>query len=118
MPSSLPFVTYPYQDEALLEVDACIGNEDLVIEKSRDMGCVVAGAGGDAEEVAVRVRAGVRPDVEDGGLRGQRGDPKSLFYKVRFLLDRLPMWMCREGRGCGAEAHGAGEPGERVDFRG
>lgn len=34
----LPFITYPFQDEALLDMNEAIGNHDLVIRKSRDMG--------------------------------------------------------------------------------
>ena len=34
----IPFITYRYQDEAMLEIDDAIGKHDLLIEKSRDMG--------------------------------------------------------------------------------
>ena len=36
--TKIPFVLYPYQRDGLLELFDAIGNEDLLIEKSRDMG--------------------------------------------------------------------------------
>ena len=98
MPSSLPFVTYPYQDEALLEVDACLGQEDLVIEKSRDMGVswLVLVAMVRRWLFEFEQTFGLTSRTEDYVDNG--GDPKSLFYKVRFIVDRLPMWML-PGRG-------------------
>lgn len=97
-PSSLPFVTYPYQDEALLEVDACLGNEDLVIEKSRDMGVswLVLVAMVRRWLFEFEQAFGLTSRTEDYVDNGS--DPKSLFFKVRFLVDRLPMWML-PGRG-------------------
>ena len=42
----LPFILYPYQEDALLELIDHIGNRDLLIDKSRDMGasclCIAA----------------------------------------------------------------------------
>lgn len=34
----IPFVTYPFQDESLLEMNESLGYEDIGIEKSRDQG--------------------------------------------------------------------------------
>lgn len=36
--SCVPFVTYPFQDETIMELDASIGKRDICIKKSRDMG--------------------------------------------------------------------------------
>ena len=33
-----PFITYPYQDRAILDLEACLGVRDIAFPKSRDMG--------------------------------------------------------------------------------
>jgi len=34
----VPFITYDYQDDGILEIQEAIGRHDLLAEKSRDMG--------------------------------------------------------------------------------
>lgn len=83
---TLPFITYDYQDDAILEIQACIGNYDLVIEKSRDMGaswcCITVLEHpwhfGDQQTFLMLSRK--EQLVDD-----KKADPKSLFYKVDFL---------------------------------
>ncbi len=92
-PSYLPCVTYPYQDEALREVDACIGVEDLVVEKSRDMGAswlilIAFVRRWLFEQGQMFLLTSRNEDYVD-----KPGDAKSLFWKVQFLVERFPMWM-------------------------
>lgn len=35
---TVPFITYPFQDEVFADLDASIGRRDICIKKSRDMG--------------------------------------------------------------------------------
>ena len=98
--STVPFITWgEYQDEAILSILGAIGKEDLLIEKSRDMGatwlllvCF---------DWAWRFRPGqsflVVSRNED--YVDKPGNPKSLFWKLDFLHDvkRLPTWMLPAG---------------------
>ncbi len=89
-----PFVTWDFQDEAIREMLASIREgRDLVIEKSREMGAswlclivfiwlwlfypwqkfLIISRNADAVDLA--------------------GEPDSLFWKIDFILERLPKWM-------------------------
>lgn len=92
LPTSVPFLLFPKQRDFVAFVRRkWLAREDWLAEKSRDMGvswlCVgvavwlflfhpgtVAGFGSRKEEYVDRI-----------------GDPKSLFWKVRFFLDSLPV---------------------------
>jgi hypothetical protein len=91
---SLPFMTYSFQDRALLEILECIElGRDLVIEKSRDMG---------ASWMSLTVMEWLwhfhpghsflmvsrKEDLVDAP-----GDPDSLFWKVDFIHRHLPTWL-------------------------
>ncbi len=88
-----PFVLWPYQEEFAAKLIAASGRHDLLVEKSRDMGCTWV-------IIAVRLwmwmfRQGYSSLF---GSRKQEyvdkpGDPKSLFWKFDYALGRLPGWM-------------------------
>lgn len=90
---TLPFITYPYQDNAILEIQACIGNYDLVVEKSRDMGAswmclTVLKHQWQFFDMQTFLMLSRKEELVD-----KRGDPKALFSKIDFLLDRQPGWL-------------------------
>ena len=90
----LPFITYPFQDRGILEMLDCIEKgDDLVIEKSRDMG---------ASWISLLVmdwlfqfHAGHSYLMisRKEGLVDAPGDPDSLFWKVDFIHRMLPEWL-------------------------
>lgn len=89
----LPFITYPYQDEGLVEMSKVLGDEDFMIDKSRDMGaswmCLMLFMWQwlfrhDASFLVVSRKA----DLVD-----RKGDPDSLFEKMRFALKRMPAFL-------------------------
>jgi len=94
-----PFCTYPYQDEAILELVRCINEkEDLPIEKSRDMGiswiviCTflwfwLDPKGGTDFLLGSRIE-----DYVD-----KKGDMRTLMQKARYALYKLPQWLRPEG---------------------
>ena len=95
--SKLPFILYPFQEEAVLEIISAINDHDLLIEKSRDMG---------ASWVTIttivwcwRFRSG--RDFLLGSRNDEyvdkTGNPKALFQRIDFLLDNLPVWLMPEG---------------------
>ena len=88
-----PFICWDYQREAVRKVRWCIKKKrDLVIEKSRDMGaswlCLVVMLHGflfdqDKKFLCVSRNA----DAVDAK------DPDSLFWKLDFVMGRIPLWM-------------------------
>ena len=89
----IPFILYPFQEEAFLELIQAIGSHDLLIEKSRDMGaswlCIAAFTWcflftpGFSGLFVSRVE-----DYVD-----KPGNPKAMFWKFDYLLDGLPIWL-------------------------
>lgn len=94
-PSTLPFLTYPYEDKLILElVDAVRNQKDMLIEKSRDMGvtwCVLLvytwfwQFHGEGQDFLVGSRKEQYIDVV--------GNMDTLMEKVRFLIRNQPRWM-------------------------
>jgi hypothetical protein len=94
-----PFATYWYQDLAILHlVDAITHKRDLVDEKSRDMGISWIFVG-------TYVWFWLKPEGGADFLLGSRiadyvdkkGDMRTLFEKIRYLLYRLPKWLLPKG---------------------
>ena len=89
----LPFITYPFQDEFILDAVYCIENyKDLFTDKSRDMGVtwLVLGIflwGWLFKGWQLRIGSRTRDLVDKGG------DMDSLFEKLRYMLERMPSWM-------------------------
>lgn len=94
-----PFCTWPYQDEAILDLREAIEHgTDRVIEKSRDMGASwiilatmvwfwLGSSGGNDFLWGSRVE-----DYVD-----KKGDMRALFPKARYLIYRLPRWLMPAG---------------------
>jgi len=92
-PSTLPFITYPYQDECILDIVAALGNNDLLIEKSRDMGatwfCLLPLYWSFTfEEMKTYLVVSRKEDLVD-----KTEDPDCLFWKLDFIHECLPTWM-------------------------
>lgn len=92
----IPFITWPFQDKAFARIEDAIGSEDLVIDKTRDMGaswmCLTTFQHQWQFYDGVSFLAISR--VED--LVDKPGDPKSLFWKVDLLLEWQPGWLLPE----------------------
>jgi len=93
----VPFILYPFQQSGILEIFDAIGQEDLLIEKSRDMGAswlnVVAFEYlwhfKDLMSFLMVSRDAMYVDASD--------NPKSLFWKVDFIHENLPLWLMPVG---------------------
>lgn len=98
-PSTLPFLTYAYEDTLILElVEAVRSQKDILIEKSRDMGvtwCVLLvytwfwQFHGEGQDFLVGSRKEQYIDVV--------GNMDTLMEKVRFLIRNQPKWMRPKG---------------------
>jgi len=90
-PSGIPFITWPFQDEAFLTLlNSIETGEDILIEKSRDMGaswlCLMAFTWSWLFEPGRGYLCmSAKEDLVD-----KPGDPDSLFWKIDFVVNRLP----------------------------
>jgi hypothetical protein len=93
----IPFIPYKFQEEASLEILWSMGVEDALIEKSRDMG---------ASWLLVAIFTWMFLYRRDQSFLfvsrveqyvDQSGNPKSLFWKVDFIIDNLPEWLRPKG---------------------
>ncbi|MFW6032942.1 MAG: hypothetical protein ACOCTI_06175 [Phycisphaeraceae bacterium] len=92
-PAAIPFITYPFQNEAILELDGCIGKEDVLFEKSRDMGaswmCLATLTWRWwFHDLLSFLMVSRNEDYVD-----RAGNPKALFWKVDYLLEHAPGWL-------------------------
>jgi hypothetical protein len=99
-----PFCTYPFQDDAILELADAINTatglrtQDVIWEKSRDMGASWM-------IILVFQWLWLNPEKPADFLLGSRvqdyvdriGDPRTLFHKLRYNLDKLPYWLLPAG---------------------
>lgn len=95
--SKLPFILYPFQQDAVMRLINAVGSHDILVEKSRDMGaswiCVSALTWcwlfrtGQSFLFVSRVEEYV----------DAAGNPKSMFWKLDYLLDNLPRWLRPSG---------------------
>ena len=90
----MPFVTYDFQDESMLQIRDCIlEGRDLVIKKSRDMGAswmllTVFEWFWHFKDGQSFLLVSRNEDYVD-----KTGNPKSLFWKIDFIHKHLPNWL-------------------------
>lgn len=94
LPINIPFICWPYQEDAFKTIFECMGMRDICVDKSRDMGAswifLVAFTWcwlfRDSMSFLITSRT---QDYVD-----KIGDSKCLFWKIDFMLKRLPKLMC------------------------
>lgn len=89
----VPFITYEFQDEAIYQMEQALGNEDMLIEKSRDMGAswlclVVIEHDWHFKDHRSALLLSAKEDLVD-----KKGAPKSLFFKLDMIHQYLPGWL-------------------------
>ncbi len=89
----LPFITYPYQDEAILLTEASIGRDDLLIEKSRDMGATWILMMVPLWRFLFRDLQTFLCVSRKESLVDSTEDPDTLFWKIDFALNHMPGWL-------------------------
>jgi hypothetical protein len=96
---NLPFITYPFQDDTLLDLSSAIATgTDRAIEKSRDMGVSWM-------VILTFLHQWLSPKGGGDFLLGSRiedyvdkkGDMRTLFAKLRYAFYRLPKWLWPKG---------------------
>ena len=90
----VPFATYEYQDEILLAVETAItSRSDLVLPKSRDMGITWIVLAGFTHRFLFREHQTFLCVSRNEDYVDKPDDPDSLFWKVDFMIARLPQFM-------------------------
>lgn len=89
----IPFLTYPFQDETLMELDDAIGKRDICIKKSRDMGAswmliTLFEWRWHFKEGQSFLLVSRNEDYVD-----KPGNSKCLFWKIDFLHKYQPGWL-------------------------
>lgn len=104
LPKTLPFILWPRQVELVRYIVSLYKTgKSGGVKKSRDIGaswiaCAIAAwLFTFWPETAIGFGSNLQRNVD------QLGDPKSLFWKVRFILHRLPHWMKPKGWKVGGE---------------
>ena len=95
--TKIPFITFDYQDEAILEIiDHILAGQDLLIEKSRDMGAtwLILLAYKQLWTFYDMQSFRLVSRVED--LVDKTEDPDSLFWKLMFIIDNEPDFIMSE----------------------
>lgn len=90
---TVPFITYPFQDETFLDLDASVGKRDICIKKSRDMGAswmliTLFEWRWHFREGQSFLLVSRNEDYVD-----KPGNSKCLFWKMDFIHKNLPGWM-------------------------
>jgi hypothetical protein len=92
-----PFITWEYQDQALLQTirRLCDERDDILWEKSREMGATwMALIAFDWLSLFHRNKKFLCISHSEHAV-DRAADPDSLFWKIRFMHDRLPEWITR-----------------------
>ncbi|QDP65092.1 MAG: putative terminase large subunit [Prokaryotic dsDNA virus sp.] len=89
----LPFVTYEFQDEVLTDIESALGNRDLVIKKSRDMGASWMLLTVFEWRWHFRANQSFLLVSRNEDYVDKPGNPKSLFWKIDFIHKYLPGWL-------------------------
>ncbi len=93
----LPWITYPFQDEAIRQIEAVFGKEDIGIEKSRTMTATWTILAVFLHQWQFRGMSALGVCSLKEGQVDSGGNPGSLFWKLRFILERQPFWMLKKG---------------------
>lgn len=95
----LPFNSYPFQDEAMLNMADCIRvGEDFVVPKSRAMGASWMGLTVFEWFWHFRNNLTFLLISRNEKYVDDSGNPKSLFWKIDFLHKYQPKWLLPKGR--------------------
>ena len=98
-PAHLPFITYGFQDEFILKLcDSIINGQDLLVDKSRDMGVswIVVSTFfyfWIQRQPGYNTLLGSRKE----DLVDKKGNLDTLIEKARYQLYKLPVWMLPDG---------------------
>ena len=93
----IPFISYPFQDTAIVEIIRAIGEHDLLIEKSRDMGAswinlfAIEWCWHFLERCSFMLVSRKKEMVD------QTDNSDTLYWKIDFIHQNQPVWLMPPG---------------------
>ena len=92
--SVIPFNTYPFQDDAIMDILGCIdGGRDFAMPKSRDMGASWMGLAVFEWCWHFRSNQSFLLISRNEDYVDKTGNPKALFWKIDFIHKNQPRWL-------------------------
>lgn len=88
-----PFILWDYQEEAAMSLNASMGKTDRLIEKSRDMGATWVCLSVFLWRWMFRKGQAFLIGSRKEDLVDASGDPTCLFWKMDYLIEKLPGWL-------------------------
>ncbi len=95
--TKIPFILYPFQRDGLIEIISAIGNYDLLIEKSRDMGASWLNIVAFEYLWHFRKQMSFLMVSRTEDYVDKVDNPKALFWKIDFIHQNLPHWLMPKG---------------------
>ncbi len=89
----IPFITYDFQDNAIDDIGEAIGSHDILAEKSRDMGASWMFLTVLHHEWMFKSMRSFLVVSRNEDYVDKPENPKALFWKLDFLLKKLPTFM-------------------------
>ena len=93
LPMQLPFITWPHQDPAILEIDKHLGFEDIGAEKSRGEGMSWIADLFALRDWLFEDMSAIGLVSRNEGAVDSPNDSDSLMWKLDWELTKLPPWM-------------------------
>lgn len=88
-----PFISYEFQDELFLAIEAALGREDIEVKKSRDLGLTWIFLIVFTHQFIFRRNRSFLCVSRTERMVDKTQDPDCLFWKIDWILDHLPYWM-------------------------
>ena len=88
-----PFITYPFQDDALIRINDAIGRHGVGIQKSREMGATWTCLALFLWRWLFKENQSFLLASRNESYIDERGNEKTLFAKLDFILKHLPAWL-------------------------
>lgn len=88
-----PFICWPYQENFLRTLDGSIGQHDVLIEKSRDMGMTWLVMANFLHRWLFKRSQSLLIASRKEQLVDETGNSDCLMWKLDYLLGHLPLWM-------------------------
>jgi hypothetical protein len=101
MSGDIPFITWEYQDSAILEIQDALGVRDLTFEKSRDVGVSWMCVYDIRHQFEFFPNRSFMMVSRNKELVDDPENPDSLFWKFDFIERHMPSWLCAKVVGTG-----------------
>lgn len=93
LPKVIPFIPWPHQAKAIEVIDKEIGIKDVGVDKARGEGASWIGVATCVHRWVFHQLSAIGVVSKDEAMATDVSNPDSLFWKIEFVIKRLPNWM-------------------------